>query len=211
MTILWAINDRNGAAVPLDDKEVRLYYTCERGRFEAKIQIQDGNIVVWKFAGKEQRALGGYTLSVNISQQGKRSIRKDICNAFFLVSRGCEESYDDGEGYIKGNELTLTSELDIYRISPIVPEIGPNGNWWIEGEDTGDPSMGTTAFLYAKSKGFVGTEDEFAELQAATPSLSKKLDEVYDYLKKGEAYVYGETLTFRNYIGATVEENTLKL
>ena len=64
MTILWSINDRNGAALPLNDKEVHLFYTCERGRFEADINIQEDNIVVWNFYGGLQKTLGEYSLTL---------------------------------------------------------------------------------------------------------------------------------------------------
>ena len=53
VTILWSVTDKKGVALPLTDKEVHLYYTCERGRFEADIEIQDDNVVVWHFLNKE--------------------------------------------------------------------------------------------------------------------------------------------------------------
>ena len=144
MTILWSINDRNGAALPLNDKEIHLYYICERGRFEAEIEIQDNNVVVWHFYGKKQKTLGNYSLTLEIIQsQGKRTIKKDICNAFTLVSRGCSEICPSGEAHIKeGGEITLATDLDIYRISPIIPQIGDNDNWWVDGNDTGKPARG---------------------------------------------------------------------
>ena len=137
MTVLWSINDRNGVALPLEDKEVHLYYTCERGRYEADIQIQDGNVVAWDFYGRMQKALGGYTLTLEVLQSdGKRTIKKDICNAFTLVGRDCE-ACQDGEAIIEDDTITLVSDLDIYRISPIIPYIGDNGHWFIDGVDTG--------------------------------------------------------------------------
>lgn len=144
MTVLWSVNDRNGAALPLNDKEVHLYYTCERGRFEADIEIQDGNVVIWHFYGRDQRALGSYTLTLEILQsQGKRSIKKDICNAFVLVGKECEEKYDKGEAHInEGGEITLVTDLDIYRISPVIPYVGEDGYWWVDGVKTDQYARG---------------------------------------------------------------------
>ena len=144
MTILWSINDRNGAALPLNDKEVHLYYTCERGRFEADIEIQGTNVVAWYFLGRDQRALGNYTLSLEILQSdGKRSIKKDVCDAFTIVGKGCEESSGKGNGQInKGGEITLVTDLDIYRISPMIPYVGYNGNWFVDGVDTKQTARG---------------------------------------------------------------------
>ena len=144
MTVLWAVTDRNNVALPLEGKEVHLYYTNSRGRYEANIQIQDGNVVVWTFLGKDQRTLGNYTLTLEIIQPyGTRSIKIDKCGAFALVGRTCEDNSFEGEANINnGGEITLASELDIYRIQPIVPEIGENKNWWIDGVDTGKPARG---------------------------------------------------------------------
>jgi hypothetical protein len=138
MTILWSINDRNGAALPLNDKEVHLYYTCERGRYEADIEIQDGNVVIWHFYGRQQRTLGDYTLTLEILQSnGKRSIKKDMCKAFTLVSKECEEKYGKGEAHInEGGEVTLVTDLDIYRISPVIPYVGEDGYWWVDDQKT---------------------------------------------------------------------------
>ena len=144
ITIVWTINDRDGAALPLKDKEVHLYYTCERGRFEADFQIQGNNVIVWDFVSRLQRALGDYTLTVEILQSdGKRAIRKDICGAFTLVGKGCEESGSKGDAIInKGGEITLVTDLDIYRISPMIPYVGYNGNWFVDGVDTKQTARG---------------------------------------------------------------------
>lgn len=201
MTIIWSITDRNGAALPLTDKEVHLYYTCERGRFEADIEIQDGNVVIWHFFAKDQRVLGDYKLTLTILQSaGKRAIRRDICTAFTLVGRACEENYDDDEANInEGGEITLASELDIYRISPIIPTIGANENWRVDGVDTGLPSRGRSAYEYAVSQGYKGTEEEFAEeLKKATEQpdwnaqigdaghIKNRTHYVYDYIFSGK-------------------------
>lgn len=165
MTILWAINDRAGAALPLTGKEVHLYYTCERGRYEAEIEVQD-NVVIWNFLAKKQRYLGGYALTIEILQSdGKRAIRKDINDAFSLVSKTYFESPDEGDANIsEGGLLTLSSELDIYRISPIIPQIGANGNWFVDGEDTGRPSHGVDAYQIAVDRGYEGSYEEYAQL-----------------------------------------------
>lgn len=172
MTILWSINDRNGTALPLDGKEVHLYYTNNRGRHEADIEIQDSNVIVWHFLNKDQRVLGSYTLTVEILSNENRAIKKDICDAFTLVGKECEESYDSADAYIyDGGEITLTTDLDIYRISPIIPYIVEDesgvGYWYVDGINTGQRSKGETAYEYAVSQGYEGSEQDFAALQAS--------------------------------------------
>lgn len=144
VTILWSVTDKKGVALPLTDKEVHLYYTCERGRFEADIEIQDDNVVVWHFLNEEQRVLGSYGLTLEVLQSnGKRAIRKDICEAFTLVGKSCFEETEGEANVLEGGEIVLASEIDIYRISPVIPQIGKNGNWWVDGQDTGRPASST--------------------------------------------------------------------
>lgn len=185
MTILWAINDRDGSVFPLEDKEVHLYYTCERGRFEADIEIQNSNIVVWHFYGKDQRALGTYTLTVEVFQSnGKRTIRKDICAAFALVGRDCEECYDNGDAHVnEGGTLTLATKLDIYRMQPVIPYIVEDekgiGYWWVDGVNTGMKASGKSAYEIAvEVGGFEGAEEEFGGYLAQTVDAIAEIEGV---------------------------------
>lgn len=189
MTILWSITNKDGSPFPLAGKKVHLYYTCERGRYEAEIEIQNDNVIAWSFLGSDQKTLGDYTLTVEILQSdGKRAIRKDVCNAFTLVGKNCEEKYDLGEAYInEGGRLTLTTELDIYRISPIIPYVVKDENgigyWYVDGVNTGDRSTGESAYDYAKSKGYEGTEEEFAERLAGFPDWNATSQDEVGYIK----------------------------
>ena len=56
MTVVWSIYDHTGAAYNLNGKDVRLYYTCERGRFEVDFEIQGAYNIVWSFLGREQKS-----------------------------------------------------------------------------------------------------------------------------------------------------------
>lgn len=189
ITIVWSIKDRKGAVLPLKDKEVRLFYTCERGRYEADIQIQDDNVVVWTFLGKNQRTLGSYTLTLEIKMPyGTRTIKRDECNAFCLVGRKCEESDYLGDAIIhEGGEITLATELDIYRIQPIIPEIVKEADgyeyWYIDGVNTGKRSYGKTAYEVAVEFGqFDGTEEEFGIYQAKVASATKDIEDLQNRL-----------------------------
>ena len=185
ITILWTVNDGDGKALPLRDKEVHLYYTCERGRFEADIEIQNGNVIAWSFLGREQRALGNYTLTVEIYSNGKRSIKKDKCNAFTLVGKGCEEKYDKDDAHInEDGVLTLTSELDIYRISPVIPQVGENGNWWVDGVDTGQYSKGEKGDV-ADAAYIVFDIDDNMDLNLTFLSTNNQLEMVFEIDESG--------------------------
>lgn len=181
ITVVWTVNDRNGDAYPLSGKDIHLYYTCEKGRYEAEIQIQDSNKIVWEFVGSAQKVLGGYSLTLEILQSnGKRSIKKDMCNAFTFVGKDCEADAiaESTNGDVAIYQEVITTNLDVYRIDPIIPTIGENTNWFVDGKDTGKPSMGKSAYIYAKENGYEGTEEEFAQLQALTPGLDGRLTDL---------------------------------
>lgn len=175
MTVLWAIYERD-CVTPynLSDKEVRMFITHDRGREPVEVtktQLPDGtvnNVIRWFWPGVKQRILGPYTLTLEIlTSADKRVIRKDVCDAFILVGRDCLATEDEGEANInEGGEITLASSLDIYRISPIIPQIGENGNWFVDGVDTGRPAKGEDAYQIAVSRGYDGTYEEYAMLCA---------------------------------------------
>ena len=52
----------------------------------------------------------------------------------------------------------------------VTPEIGENGNWWINGEDTGKPSRGEVGQDGAQGRGYYRTE---AILSTATASIER--------------------------------------
>lgn len=150
LTILWAINNRDGSPFNLADKEVRLFVTHDRGREEVEPVIttldngEINNVIRWDFKGDDQRVLGLYTLTVEIlTSVDHKEIKRDFCKAFSLVGATCEECTDDGEANVMdGGDLILATRLDIYRFCVPRIEIGPNGNWFIDGVDTGVSALG---------------------------------------------------------------------
>lgn len=149
LTVLWAINNRDGSPFNLEGKVVRLFVSNERGREEVKFSLDtlpDGstnNVLRWDFKGKEQRVLGLHTLTVEIQTAPEyKEIKRDYCNAFSLVASSCCEDTSEGEANIlDGGELLLSSRLDVFRFGIPKISIGANGNWFIDGVDTGHPSF----------------------------------------------------------------------
>lgn len=149
LSVLWAVNNRDGSPYNLDGKEVHLFVTNDRGRYEVPVIIEtleDGttnNVVRWDFRGEQQRVLGTYTLTLEITNTAdSKEIKRDKSEAFSLVCCSESESIEDGEPNIQdGGELILATKLDIYRFGVAKIEIGVNGNWFIDGVDTGRPSF----------------------------------------------------------------------
>lgn len=71
--------------------------------------IVRGNVIEWTFLGKDQRALGPYTL-ILVENQGRQGmVTIDKVNAFTLVAHTEEETGND-EGAVKIRTISLESE-----------------------------------------------------------------------------------------------------
>ena len=204
LSIFWSITNKDGSPYTLSDKTVRLFVTHPRGRVEVTpdITIQD-NVICWLFRGSKQRYLGTYRITAEIqATPADRTIRKDIPEAFELVSSTQYEQTETGRPDInEEGELTLATSLDIFQIKPIIPQVGPNRNWWVDGADTGKSSVGLTAYEFAKEQGYEGTEEEYeqeclsvpyynelsriatAESEQATKQSIAQQEEVGSYMK----------------------------
>lgn len=149
LTVLWAINNRDGSPYDLSGKEVKLFVTHSRGRMKVNAILEtlpDGeinNVIRWDFSGLDQMVLGTYMLTIEIyASEDKKLIKKDICEAFELVSQSDMEDEDSGEEVMEDGILYLSSKLDIYRFGIPKIKIGPNGNWFIDNADTKVSALG---------------------------------------------------------------------
>ena len=177
LSVFWSITEKDGSPYTLSDKTVRLFVTHPRGRIDVTEDITiQGNVICWLFRGSRQRYLGTYKITVEIqASPADRIIRRDIPEAFELVSSSQYEQTVVGRPDINdtGN-LTLATSLDIFQIKPIIPQVGPNRNWWVDGADTGKSSVGLTAYEFAKEQGYEGTEAEYAAECLAVATLNEE-------------------------------------
>lgn len=81
----------NGEALSLEGEELRLVIEDGFGHKEEHPFEVSGNMLVFTFAGTEQKRTGTYTLTLwrNYGKRGQTAL--DWCNAFTLVSRTCAE------------------------------------------------------------------------------------------------------------------------
>lgn len=175
--VLWAVHEKNGEAYPLEDKDVHLYMVNGRGRTEVEIDVQ-GNVVHWEYLGVDQRCLGDHTLTLEVFSNSRRVMRRDVC-PFTLVPKSCmEKSNEKADALAEGNTLTLTTALDVYRIQPVIPTVGENDNWYVDGLDTGFPSRGVGAFEYAQEHGYEGTRDDYYASAVDFPAFEESAREL---------------------------------
>lgn len=127
------------APYDLTGKDLSIYLVNAFCRIKVENFTTNGNILMFTWEGKDQRYAGTYQLTL-IENEGKTDMRTlDECDAFELVRCSCMEDEEDGDSV---EEVTLSSKFEALRLYPIVPEIGENGNWIVDGVDTGKPARG---------------------------------------------------------------------
>lgn len=127
--------------VPYDltGKDLSVYLINAFCRTKVENFTTNGNILMFTWEGKDQRYAGMYQLTL-IENEGKKDMRTlDESDAFELVRCSCMEDEDNEDNV---EEVTLSSKFEALRLYPIVPEIGENGNWFVDGKDTGKPARG---------------------------------------------------------------------
>lgn len=190
LSVCWAILDDNDQPFSLSGKDVKLFVTHPRGRVEVTddTTIQDDHVIVWDFAASKQRYLGTYKLSVEIyTSPTTRVLKRDINEAFSLVSDSLYEDIESGKPDInESGLLRLSSVLEVLRVFPVIPQIGENGNWVVEGVDTGKPARGEAGSA--------------VELAYVTLYIDENMNLIFDYLPSENSEALAFELTAEGYL-----------
>lgn len=141
ITVSWTITNKDGSPYSLKDRDLMLLYSTIRGPKKASDFSVASNVLTWTFPGKDQKELGSYTLTLVENNQEAGMLTIDYCEAFALVRRSCMTGGNDDDG-IAVETVELSTTVDVLQIQPVIPEIGDNGNWYINGIDTGKSSLG---------------------------------------------------------------------
>ena len=147
LQIYWDFNVKKSdgivEAFPLEGKPLRLTLITPRGKKEIKDFKAHGNVIEWLFSAQYQTTYGDHSLLLEVlSPTGKVLSASDQCKFIRIVDKSCMSSDNDIVVDGETKTLTLSTEMSVVRIMPVVPEVGENGNWWVDGEDTGKPSTG---------------------------------------------------------------------
>lgn len=122
--VLWSIRkvvDGERQPYELAGKELVLQYRRPNGTLhEAKGWRVDGNIIIWPFRGRDQKAPGLYGLILTENGGKDGMVTVDTCRAFNLVEHSCEETEGSGSDIVI-EDVVLESEV---AFAPIVIEGG---------------------------------------------------------------------------------------
>ena len=175
ISVAWNVRIA-GVGYFLEGKDLKLYITSpSRVRTEVTDFSVSGSLVGFTFHGEDQHEPGIYTLTLIENKGVSGMLTFDCCDALQLVEWSCLA------GDNIPDELTLESDAVVSLVHPIVPTIGENGHWFVDGVDTGKPAYmeaGMSAYEIAVVHGFEGTESEWLEsLKAGFGDISAEFED----------------------------------
>lgn len=92
-----------------------------------------------------------------------------ICQAAVVDSEASAQEAQDAADESAASAQRAKEEAD--KVLKYGPTIGPNGNWFIGGVDTGKPSQGETPEIGASGNWFIGGTDTGLPSRGVTPDL----------------------------------------
>lgn len=144
--LTWALYGLDKAAFSLEGLAYRLYYITGRGRTRATGVTHQDNILAWTFLPDAQWASGSYSLALELYDSTGKFVGVTYPDAFY-IGRDLP-SEDAHEGSIVDtpdttNTINIKSVHDLYKLSPVIPVVGSNGYWYVNGvlvvDGSGEP------------------------------------------------------------------------
>lgn len=148
ITFHWHFLKSDGTPFSLSGIDFDLF--CWTGRGSSRVQSvsvigQNMNILSWTMSKQEQIAIGTYNLSIVLKQNGNAFCKVKYQDAFALRRVPCEcQATVNEESENDSQNVTIFSATEYYVSQPVIPIIGENGHWYINGEDTGKQAKGDT-------------------------------------------------------------------
>lgn len=161
--VRWSIRKRvdgEGQPYELAGKELVLQYRRPNGTLhEAKEWRVEGNIIIWTFRGRDQKAPGLYGLILTENGGKDGMVTVDTCRAFNLVAHSCEETEGSGSDIVI-EDVVLESEVTFAALRGPQGEQGPAGPQGPQGERGPEGPQGPAGPSYDDTE----IKDKLAEL-----------------------------------------------
>lgn len=184
--VAWSLFHINGDDFSLEGHTLRLYYCCGRGKGLAKSVIHQDNTLVWAFSADSQWATGFYTLILEVYANNVKVVTIDYPDAFYL---GDADFSDDLQASQLTNEVVTTtvnimSAVDLYRFSSIVPVVGSDGYWYVNGQKVVDgegeyvPASHTVTYDSTSNKIYI----DYGRVDSEGHSITQEITAIADAL-----------------------------
>ena len=173
----WTITNLSGSSISLEYVSTTVWLCVGNKNIQVTNYTVAGNVISFVFYGSEQEYTGAYVLKLC---NANRSLTYDVCNAFILV----DHSWQSVDTVDELSTVSVSSTMSVERIVTVKGDkgdkgdpgdagtinatltIGENGNWYIDGVDTGVPAGGVAG----DAGSFKSIVFKRSESQPSTPS-----------------------------------------
>jgi len=146
ISFAWHLLKPDGTAFSTSGLTYELYYSTGRGSTSVQSSLVTGqslNIITWTMTKAQQTNVGNYSLLLVLKQNNSVLCKLNYRDAFALfreTQSGVNESLADQQQLAvtpAQQVVTIYSSCEYYSFQPVIPTIGENNNWYINGVDTG--------------------------------------------------------------------------
>ena len=210
LNVMWSIF-ADGAPFSLEGKQVTIYLRTPYSKKEIVGYSISGNVITWKFLGKDQKHTGKHSLELVINEDAEGMVTTDACDFVNLVDCSCKVGGNDDAG-VQTESIELTSTLEYVA--------GSGG-----GESYDDTYLRTEVARLEKEK---ADKTEVAEQGRKLDELSSEIQQIsekVEHLPQGASMTpitYADLVNLRDngelvagayyritdYVTTTAQENT---
>lgn len=110
LNVMWSIF-ADDAPFSIEGKQVTIYLRTPYSKKEIAGYSISGNVITWKFLGKDQKHTGKHSLELVINENAEGMVTTDACDFVNLVDCSCKVGGADDAG-VQTETISLTSNLE---------------------------------------------------------------------------------------------------
>ena len=134
LTIVWHLTKPDGTDFSLQGYSYRLFYKNGKGKAEADSThvTASGNTISFVFLTGAARFAGEYSLQLVLFQNGSLFCTLNYNNAFGFTRLDVPGTANQNQEQT-GNVVHLYTAAEYYLLAPVVPTVGDDGYWYVNG------------------------------------------------------------------------------
>ena len=136
LTIVWHLSKPDGTPFNLNGYSYRLFYKNGKGKNEAASTAvtASGDTISFEYSTEMPRFTGMYALQLLLYQNNKLLVDLNYNDAFGFDTIPVSGSNPSQSQEVSGGIVHLYTVAEYYLLAPVVPVVGDDGFWWVNGE-----------------------------------------------------------------------------
>jgi hypothetical protein len=132
LNVIWHFTRPDGAAFDIGGYQYRLFYGVGNRYTEVSDTRVAENTISWLFPAEKQTTAGSYSLRLLLFQNGNLLCTFNYNNAFAFFHGNSANTLQEDE-QTTSNTVDLFTAAEFYLFSPVIPTVGPDGYWYVNG------------------------------------------------------------------------------